>query len=104
MTFLFIDMVRVLRLRHWAQRKSTPQQQARVDEGAVDEVVQAEARALAMDAEGRGCRVGQTPNDLGAADFARVEDLRLQRIAFERVIRFSSNSLFLNKQLSLYQR
>ena len=26
MTFLFIDMVRVLRLRHWAQMMSTPQQ------------------------------------------------------------------------------
>ena len=37
-------MVRELRLRHWAQMKSTPQQlllRARVDEGAVDEVDQA---------------------------------------------------------------
>ena len=55
MTFLFIVMFRVLRLRHWAQMMSTPQQlllRARVDEGAMYEVDQAEARTGDAGAEG----------------------------------------------------
>ena len=48
-------MVRVLRLRYWAQMKSTPQQlflQARVNEGAVDKVDQACTRTGDAGTEG----------------------------------------------------
>ena len=43
-----------------------------------------------------GHHVGQTPDDLHADDIARVEHLRLMRIAFKHVSSLSSNSLFLN--------
>ena len=54
-TFLFLDIVRVVRLRRWAQMKNTHKQlflRARVDEGDVDEVDQAEAEATDAGAEG----------------------------------------------------
>ena len=90
-------MVGVLRLRHWAQMMSTPQQlllRARVDEGAMDEMDQAGTGTGTGHAVEEGVTWDKHP--MTSVQTTLLGRLRLHRIAFERVSSLSSNSLFLN--------